>query len=345
MTQFKNTSEIRDYQNPNLNSFFIRTLEVDSLVLKNNPWGDPSVRFNHFLVPKDHEINEELPLVLVLSGFAGNGTAAFANKGFENNFVEQLDVCLQDKQAPRAFYCFVDAWTFWGGSQFINSVGMGRYQDYIIHELYPALINQLPIDKKKTCVMGISSGGYGALHLSSQFPNYFPYVAALAPDSFFERCYLEDLLKAAPFIKQFQSFKEVIDLHRLRQLHSRKDGFSFLNAIAMTLCYSGKANKKGMDYPIDFETGEFIPSIWKKWQKNDPIHFLSERKLNIKKIKAIYLDVGDRDQFHMHYGARKIRDLFKKLKVKTHYSEFNGGHFDLSQRRPEVWKWLCKNGF
>lgn len=43
---------------------------------------------------------------------------------------------------------------------------------------------------------------------------------------------------------------------------------------------------------------------------------LSERKLNIKKIKAIYLDVGDRDQFHMHYGARKIRICSKSLKLK-----------------------------
>lgn len=338
-------SEIRDYQNPTLKNFYIRTLEVDSLALKNNPWGDPSIRFNHFLVPQDHEINEELPLVIVLSGFAGNGSSAFANKSFDDNFVEQLDRCLTKKEAPRAIYLFVDAWTFWGGSQFINSLGMGNYQDYIVHELFPAIVNQLPINKNKICIMGVSSGGYGALHLGSLFPEQFPYVAALAPDSFFERCYLEDLLKSVPFLKQFESFKEIIQLHVERKLHSRKDGFSYLNAIAMTLCYSGKSKKRGFDYPIDFETGEVVLSVWKKWLKNDPVHFLNERKSLLKKMKAVYLDVGDRDQFHMQFGTRKIRDLLKKHKVKTHYSEFSGGHFDLSPRRPEVWKWLCKNGF
>ena len=155
-----------------LRSLECRTLIVESEALKKNPLRDTHVRRNPVVLPVAEAPKSGWPVVFVLAGYAGNGTKYFSDKGFENNFIQVLDAAVHKGDAPRAVYVFVDAWTSWGGSQFINSSGTGNYQDYIVKELVPAVEDSFSVDQEagKWCVFGGSSGGYGALHLSSQFP-------------------------------------------------------------------------------------------------------------------------------------------------------------------------------
>ena len=123
---------------------------------------------------------------------------------------------------------------------------------------------------------------------------------------------------------------------------SRRDSFTVLNAIAMTMCYSPAANKDGLEFPINRSTGLIDKEVWKKWKKKDPINFLSDREDKLKKVSGIYLDVGTRDQFHLQYGARQIKEQLKKMGVPLSYSEFDGTHSDIGSRRSEAFVWLHK---
>jgi predicted esterase len=68
------------------------------------------------------------------------------------------------------------------------------------------------------------------------------------------------------------------------------------------------------------------------WKQKDPLYFLTQRASNLRK-KTIYLEVGEYDDFCLYYGARKIRDLLKRKKIKTIYKEFPGTHFGLNERK------------
>ena len=189
--------------------------------------------------------------------------------------------------------------------------------------------------------MGGSSGGYGALHLGSQYPQKFGMVAAIAPDSFFERSLLPDIFSAAPTILKYGGVEGVKKALLTGELLERRDAHAVLNAVGMAACYSGGRSR--IQLPIDLKTGEIKKEVWKKWQERDPITFLKKRKAQLKKLNGVFLEVGRRDQYHLHFGARQIHDIFKKSGLKHHYEEFNGNHYDIAKRRPFVWEWLLKH--
>jgi enterochelin esterase family protein len=312
-------------------NFTLETVTILSKALKNNPLKDPNVRHNPVLVPNSMTTrkNDSLALVLVLSGFGGNGPKYIADKGFDQNFAQQIDRLVTEKRAPEnALYVFVDTWTSWGGSQFINSRAVGNYETYLARELLPALLLAFPaVNPKAVALIGSSSGGYGALHLSTKYPQSFPYAIALAPDAQFELSYKEDILKAAPMAAD-SGPNQIMALHRAGELLKRKNGFHILNAFAMSAIYSpatGRgAERTDFEFPVDTDTGEFIPKIFKRWKQHDPIEFLPKRRGALQQLKGLYLEVGSLDEFHLQYGARKIHLLLERYSVPHHYHEFKG---------------------
>ncbi|MCM2280836.1 MAG: esterase family protein [Bdellovibrionaceae bacterium] len=319
------------------------TLTVESVVLKGNPLQDPATRAHPMLLPRTSPPQGGYPVVFVLSGFTGNGPNAFNLKTFETNLPATLDACRARGEAPDAVFIFVDAMTAWGGSQFVNSEGTGRYEDYVAHEI-PTVLRQnvadLATDPARWCVMGGSSGGYGALHLASAHPHTFSTCAAIAPDSFFEASLLPEVWTALPVLHKVGGIRGVRDEIKQGRFMKRREAHSVLNAIAMGLCYAPKGD--GVEWPVSEVTGQLRTEIWQKWKAHDPIEFLRAREDQVEQLKYFFLDCGNRDQYHLHYGARQIRSVLEDLGVDLAYSEFDGNHFDIGERRPLVWKWLSR---
>lgn len=329
---------IYDFKN-----YSLKTLSLESKALAKNPWKDPSLRHNPILVPD--VVTKKTPFVFVLSGFSSNGSKKFAWKSFGENTVQELMTLVSEESAPEAVYIYVDAYTYWGGSQFINSEGMGNYEDYML-ELYYAVRKEFSAACGPCAVVGGSSGGYGALHLGSKYPELFQYIGAIAPDSNFDIALLPDLYAGDTYYRS-KGIKGLMGERKQGKFFKRKSSHHIINAFAMGLCYAPKScssaksggYKKDILWPIN-RVGDIDKKIWGQWKKHDPLYFLNKRKLKLKNNKGIYIDVGNKDEFNLHFGARKINELFKQHKIKHHYSEFNGGHFDLGKRQPEMWIWL-----
>lgn len=324
-----------------LKNFDFRTLEIESRCLKNNPLGDPTIRYNPILIPKT--VTEPLPVVFVLSGFTGNGPKSLNIKSYEPNMPQTLDDCMAAGVAPAAIYVLVDAWTYWGGSQFINSQGTGQYEDYIMTELLPAVEQNFLIQKdaKYRCVCGASSGGYGALHLGSQFPDQFGLIGAIAPDSFFEMSLLPEIYRALPLITKIGGLSAIKKEMQTGRLLKRREAHTLLNVIGMMMCYCPSPEEEWeKSIPIDFKTGKIIEEIWQIWLEHDPVRFLPARQQAVQKVHRFYLDVGQQDQFFLQYGTRRIKAVLDKLGATVDYTEFDGNHFDIGDRRPQLWQWL-----
>lgn len=334
------TQILSQLQTYSIENFKVDTLVIESSILASNPLGDSSHRYIPVLTPKDGL--GPYPVVLVLAGFTGNAPAYFNSKFMEPNAIQVLDQAFGERMAPHAIYAFIDAMTTWGGSQFINSSAVGDYHSHIIEEVIPALRSHFPVrtEPEFWAVTGGSSGGYGSLHLASAHPEIFGVAAAIAPDCYFEVSLLNDLFLAAPLWEKYHGKGlEVLSALRGGQLKKNKNFHSVLNAFAMSACYSPKGSKGDFYFPIDTETGALIPEVWDQWKLKDPLVFLEERGF-YKTKTALMLDVGNRDQFHLQYGARQLHQQMKRNHFKHQYSEFDGTHFEISERRVLVWKWL-----
>lgn len=325
-----------------LRHFEIESLRLESAHLKGNPLNDPAVRYNPLLKPT--ESNSPWPVVLILGGFSGNAPFYFNPKFGALNAVEVIDQAAGQGEAPPALYVFVDALTSWGGSQFLNSRATGKYESYIIEELIPALKKHYPISHRPEdwCVMGGSSGGYGALHLGSRYPEIFGHIAAIAPDSFFEASLLPEIYSVLPLWDKYKhSGLKALEELRSGRIHKMKNWHNILNVFGMASCYGAKGDHGDFELPVCSVRGEKIPERWKTWLSHDPVYFLNERLENLKKLSSIYLDVGSKDNFHLQFGTRQVAQLLEAQHIAHDFVEFDGTHFDIGDRRIEVWKRLA----
>ena len=106
-----------------------------------------------------------------------------------------------------------------------------------------------------------------------------------------------------------------------------------LMMIAMAASYdTDRAAPNGFRLPFDLETGEFLPRRWEKWLRHDPVELIGKHKANLKSLRGIFVDCGWRDQFHIHFGARKISQLLTKHGVSHRYEEFDDNHSGIDYR-------------
>ena len=62
----------------------------------------------------------------------------WANRdAYHQPFPETADALFASGQAPPCIVVWVDAWTAYGGSQFVDSPGTGRYHSYLCDDVVP----------------------------------------------------------------------------------------------------------------------------------------------------------------------------------------------------------------
>ncbi len=84
--------------------------------------------------------------------------------------------------------------------------------------------------------------------------------------------------------------------------------------------------------PFNLESGELIATRWKNWQANDPINMVKKHRANLKKLRAICIDCGWRDQYHIQYGSRLLSARLAAAGIRHTYEEFDDDHSDIDYR-------------
>jgi hypothetical protein len=80
------------------------------------------------------------------------------------------------------------------------------------------------------------------------------------------------------------------------------------------------------------ETGEMLPTRWKRWLRHDPVRLVDKYATSLRRLKGIYVDCGWRDQYHIHYGSRQLSRALEKARITHHYEEFDDTHSDIDYR-------------
>jgi len=120
----------------------VSRVTIESQALKNNILGDPSMRVTDVYVPAGHD-GEGLPLLVDLVGFTGSGLSHTNWAGFRENLPERLDRLIGEQRMPPVVVAFPDCFTRLGGNQYINSASMGAWEDFLLHEMLPAIEGRL----------------------------------------------------------------------------------------------------------------------------------------------------------------------------------------------------------
>jgi hypothetical protein len=314
-------------------------LVVESDLLAGNPLGDPARRPLYVYVPQNASEAGQYASVYVIQGFTGQLDMWLNRPPFEATVVERIDDLFGAGNLPPAVIVFVDAWTSYGGSQFINSASTGRYMDYLCDEVVPFVDDAYPTaaSRDHRGLTGKSSGGYGAMVVPMLRPDVFGALASHAGDALFECCYQPDFRAVARQLRDEFESSYSIYLNRLAEVdHLDFDRFGKpLETYGYAVCYSPDEENPGKALlPFDVETGRLVEEVWERWLAWDPVRMAPERGEALSRMSRIYLDAGKSDEWYLDLGARAFAKELDKLGVEYTLDLFEGTHMGIQYRYP-----------
>jgi S-formylglutathione hydrolase FrmB len=323
---------------------------IASELLRDNPLGDPHERPLWVYTPPGYAAagtSRRYPAVYVIQGFTGN-VAMWRNRSpFRQPFTETADAIFATEAAPPAIVVYVDAWTSYGGSQFVDSPATGRYHSYLCEEIVPWVDAhyRTAAGREHRAIMGKSSGGFGAMITPMLRPDLFGALASHAGDSLYEQCYLRDFGSAVRALRGYDGdiWRWWQDFRSRVPFTSPADG-QLLGVLGVAAAFS--ANEDGtIDLPFDTRTGVVRPEVWDRWLNWDPVRMAPRYAGALRSLQAIWIDAGTRDDFFLDVGAEAFRAALAAIGVPDdviRFELFEGTHSGIDYRYPMSLAWLCQ---
>lgn len=315
---------------------------IDSVFLQNNAMGDSSERTVVVYLPHGYDSSRHYPLMVEYAAYANSGLGRLSWKNFGENVPERLDRLIQEGMPP-AIVVFPDCFTRLGGNQYINSY-LGNYADFIIHEVVPHVEAAYATGGTghRACY-GKSSGGYGAMVHGMLYPHFWSAIGCLSGDMGFDLLFTPLLPRAlsvlAGYDQSVQAFVEKFESGDNPQ-------WSDIECLGV-LCAAASFDPDpsqflGIRLPIDPYSGNFSEERWQRWLSFDPVRMVERHGNDLKKLKKIYFDCGNKDQFNLHFGARRLHLLMEEKEIPHTFDEFEGGHLGLDYRLDACFKTLLE---
>ncbi len=307
-----------------------KIIKLKSKALEGNYLNDPVER--EILVFYPDKIVDNSPLLIELAGL--NGTPKLNNR-----FSQVLNKLYKKDLLKNAIIINPNFSTKYHVNQYINSPAVGNYDDFIINEIIPYMSDLY--HTKNVGLFGKSSGGFGAYTLAVNHPDVISGFADHFGDSCFEYVYIPDIPITYKELHN-KSINEYLN-EKSKKEDLTDNEIRALNIIGMSAFYSyNEDSELKFDLPFERDTGSFKPDIWNKWIKYDPAKNVVNYISNLKKLKAIYLDVGTEDEYSLFIGMSTLHKKMEKNGIDHQYEEFKGGHFYNTTRYEESLPFLIK---
>ena len=314
--------------------------------LEGNRCGDPTTRRTPVYLPPsyDSEPTRRYPVIYVLAGFTGSALSFVNYAVWSPNLFDRLDA-MMERGAPEAIVVMADGMTRWGGSQYLSSPAHGGYQEYVADDVVAyvdARYRTLP-EAAHRGVAGKSSGGFAALHLAMRRSDRFGAAACHSGDMYFDYAYRGEIAQAAAAVAARGGLEPWLRAFEASHRKSAAD-FAAINVLAMSCAYSPSLDPSAAlpwaDLPFDLDSYAFRDDVWQRWLEHDPYRMVDPASnpaaetflTRLRALRCLFIDVGSRDEYHLHLGARLLSRRLQAAGVPHVYEEFDDGHRDTSYR-------------
>jgi hypothetical protein len=312
----------------------------DSTLLRGNPLCDPHERPLWVYTPPgyDDDPATRYPSVYVIQGYTGH-VSMWANRNpYRQPFVETADAVFAGG-VPGCVVVYIDAWTAYGGSQFVDSPGTGRYHSYLCDEVLPWVdehYRTIP-DRESRAISGKSSGGFGAMITPMLRPDLFSALATHAGDSLYELCYIPDFGKAVRALRDYDhDIMRWWEDFQSRTAFTKEHDVTLLMVLGVTACFSARDDGTP-ELPFDPVSGALLPEIWQRWLDLDPVRMVPRYANAVRSLRAVWIDAGTRDDWFLDLGAEAYRAELTKVGLpddRVQFELFDATHAAIDYRYP-----------
>lgn len=312
---------------------------ISSDLLAGNVLGDPAERPLWVYTPPGYDDggDRSYPSVYVIQGYSGF-LSKWANRdAFRTPYPEMVDDLFAAGGAPPCVVVYVDAWTAYGGSQFVDSPGTGAYHSYLCDEVVPFVDARYRTLARAAHrgIQGKSSGGFGALITPMLRPDLFGGLASHAGDALYETLYIPEFAKTARVLRDYDgSIMAWWKDFQARLPLTRPDDMAALMVLGVSACFSASGDGTPI-LPFDPRTGRLVDDVWQRWLDWDPVRMVPRYADALRGLEAVWLDGGKSDEWYLELAAEAVRDEMVKAGVEdVHFELFEGRHGGIEWRYP-----------
>jgi S-formylglutathione hydrolase FrmB len=321
---------------------------IESAALRGNPLGDAAERPLWVYLPPgyDDDPDRRYPSIYLIQGYTGTLDMWRNRSPFRPTVLELIDDLFAGPNAPPpALVVGVDAWTAYGGSQFVDSPGTGRYHTYLCEDVVAfvdARWRTIP-DRESRAITGKSSGGFGAMITPMLRPDLFGAFASHAGDSLYELCYIKDFGEVVRALRDFYggSYEAFWRDFRTRVPFTRSGDGPLVTIYGVAACFSADADGT-VRLPFDPVTGQLVEPQWRRWLDWDPVRMVPRHADALRSLRAIWVDAGLRDDYFLDLGARAfVAELARIGVTDVAFELFDGTHRAIEYRYPLAMRYLA----
>jgi enterochelin esterase-like enzyme len=216
-----------------------------------------------------------------------------------------------------------DAHTRYQGSFYSNSATTGNWEDYIVHELVAYMDTHYRTIPERAArgLAGHSMGGYGALRIGMRHPEVFSSIYLLSacclefPDSFImENGAKAETARTPDEEKALKVFPRVI--------------------VALSAAWSPNPKNPPLFLDLPVKDGKLVPEVAAKFHANEPLYMLDQYIENLRRLKAVGFDVGDKDT--LLPAAQRLDHVLASYAIAHQFGTYEGDHINHVDDRIET---------
>ena len=303
-------------------------ITVHGKSLEGNLEGDSADRDVFVYLPPSYgtQPNRRYPVVYFLHGY-GIGAEAYWNM---MTVPQSVDASLA-AGAKEMILVHPDSFTVHSGSMYSNSPTTGDWETFMAEELVAYIDGhyRTVATRASRGLAGHSMGGYGAFRIGMKYPQVF---SSLYPMS--SCCLMNNPNSGLGGAQGKQPPPAAKGDATKGDAAKGKGKAGGGTTPALAAAWSSNPNNPPTYYDLPVVDGEYNAAIGAKWYANSPLAMVDQYWTNLKKYKAIMIDVGLQDG--LIGGNRDIEASLTRLGVKHVFETYEGDHTSRVRERFET---------
>jgi len=297
----------------------VEQIKIHGQALEGNLEGDAVDRDVIVFLPPSYtkEKHRRYPVVYALHGFSIG-----AEQWTHEIHVPQTIEGAFAKGSQEMIVVLPDSKTVYGGSMYSSSVTTGDFERFTAHDVVAyidAHYRTIP-NRMSRGLVGHSMGGYGAARIGMKHPDVFGSLYIMSP------CCLSPMgsRPANPAMQSAMASGE----KELESVKTPADAASlsfFARAqLASAAAWSPDPKNPPLYLDLPRRDGEPQPDVMAKWAANAPLAFIDQYIDNLRRYRAIAIDVGDQDG--LRFDTIKLRQILDNYGIANSFEIYHGTH-------------------
>jgi len=266
--------------------------------------------------------NRRYPVIYLLHGYTGTDLGYFGPSGRQLHVIAER--VFGSGAAREMILVMPNCMNAFGGCMYSNSVTAGNWEGYVAEDLVAYIdktYRTIPTRDARG-LGGHSMGGYGALRIAMKRPDVFAAIYALS-----SCCLNEGTVR--PGRGGGPSPAELVK--SVDEVRGSRGGAQ--GTLARAAAWAPNPQNPPLYVDLPTKNGEVVPEVAVRWAANSPVAMLDQYVPNLKKYKALALDIGLQDGIIT--SNQVFVDRLKRFGIPHTYETYEGDHGNRIPQRLE----------